>query len=100
MEDSKQIILFRILQEAMNNIVKHAEATKVVVDISYSAGTLSITMKDNGKGMNYYGSLLPSSDGSGLRNMKARAAMLPAIFEITSERGKGTSVTIEYKKDG
>ena len=100
MEDSKQIILFRILQEAMNNIVKHAEATKVVVDISYSAGTLSITMKDNGKGMNYYGSLLPSTGGSGLRNMKARAAMLPAIFDITSERGKGTSVTIEYKKDG
>ncbi len=99
MEDSKQIILFRILQEAMNNIVKHAEATKVMVSITYTMGTLTITIKDNGKGMDY-GSLLPSTVGSGVRNMRARAAMLPAIFDITSERGKGTSVTIDYKQEG
>jgi len=98
-EDTKQIILFRILQEAMNNIVKHAEATKVMVVIAYSGGTLTITIKDNGKGM-ADGLVLPSSGGSGIRNMKARAAILPANIEITSERGKGTSVIIEYKHEG
>ena len=98
-EVSKQIILFRILQEAMNNIVKHAEATSVSVSIAYEGNDLSVTINDNGKGMKEEPALA-ASVGAGLRNMKARAVMLPAIFDITSENGSGTTVTIRYKKTG
>ena len=97
MEASKQIILFRILQEAMNNIVKHAEASKVNVNIEYAGDYLSVTINDNGKGMQNV-SPLPASDGAGLRNMKARAVMLPATLDITSENGNGTTITVRYKK--
>jgi len=96
-EGSKQIILFRILQEAINNIVKHAEASNVTVTIEYAGNNLGITINDNGKGMAKVAQL-PASGGSGLINMKARAAMLPSTFDITSENGKGTTVTICYKK--
>jgi two-component system, NarL family, sensor kinase len=97
MEASKQIILFRILQEAMNNIVKHAEANCVHVSMSYVGNELFILINDNGKGFSD-AHTLPST-GSGLRNMKARAAMLPASFDITSENGKGTIISIRYKQE-
>lgn len=91
-EASKQIILFRILQEAMNNIVKHADASEVIVNIAYAVNELSVTIRDNGKGF-----IAIETSGSGLRNMKARAAMLPATFDIISENGSGTTVMIRYK---
>lgn len=99
LEDSKQIILFRILQEAMNNIVKHAEATAVNVDITYTADELNITITDNGKGMEQT-ALLPVAGGAGLRNMKARAVMLAATLDISSANGHGTTIHIRYRQNG
>jgi two-component system NarL family sensor kinase len=99
MEDSKQIILFRILQEAMNNIVKHSEASNVNVNIRYTADELNIKIADDGKGMADQKSLT-ASDGAGLRNMKARAVMLPAAIEINSVLGNGTTIHIRYKQTG
>jgi two-component system NarL family sensor kinase len=96
-EASKQIILFRILQEAMNNIVKHADATKVNVNILFTGNELSVVINDNGKGM-HLDSLSPASAGAGLRNMKARAGMLPATLDIISENGSGTTIRIRYKQ--
>jgi signal transduction histidine kinase len=88
---TRQIILFRILQETMNNIVRHSHATNVSVDVCYNGKEMNITIGDNGKGIQN-----ERTDGSGLRNMKARAAMLPAIFNISSDQGKGTTVAIRY----
>jgi two-component system, NarL family, sensor kinase len=97
MEDNKQIILFRILQEAMNNIVKHSEAEKVFVGLQYSENEMNVTITDNGKGIaKEAGS---ASTGSGLRNMQARAALLPAQLEIDGHAGKGTSIRILYKRN-
>ena len=94
-EAPKQIILFRILQETMNNIVKHSEATSVQVSIEYAGDDLTVTINDNGKGMDRI-SQFASAGGAGIRNMKARAAMLPADFNITSDYGSGTTVMIRY----
>jgi two-component system NarL family sensor kinase len=96
LEPSKQLILFRLLQEAMNNIVKHAEAKRVDVKVSFSGNRLSIVIRDNGKGFDHTGSL---TDGSGIRNMQARAAMLPALLNIHSIQGNGTTVEFIYEKD-
>jgi two-component system, NarL family, sensor kinase len=95
LDASRQIILFRILQEAMNNIVKHADASSVTVNISYLGDELCVSICDNGKGMS---AVSPPSDGAGLRNMKARAALLPAFFDLISENGTGTTVKIVYKQ--
>jgi two-component system, NarL family, sensor kinase len=94
-EASRQIILFRILQEAMNNIVKHAEATDVKVNLAYAGDQLEVVINDNGRGIHSMNAR--ATDGAGLRNMMARALMLPATFEITSEDGSGTTITIRYK---
>jgi signal transduction histidine kinase len=98
-DHSKQIILFRILQEAMNNIVKHSQATKVNVSITYAGDELNIAITDDGKGMADSKSL-PASGGAGLRNMKARAVMLPAALDINSLLGHGTTIQIRYRQTG
>jgi signal transduction histidine kinase len=97
MEGTRQIILFRMLQEAINNIVKHSEATKVQVNIEYGQNKMEIAVSDNGKGIDKESS--QGSDGSGLRNMKARALMLPAQLDVYSQVGKGTTITIRYNRE-
>ncbi len=93
-EETKQIILFRILQETLNNIVKHSEASTIKTHIQFYRNELKIMVSDNGKGFADNISL----EGSGVNNMKARAAMLPATLNIQSQSGKGTIINIAYLK--
>jgi two-component system NarL family sensor kinase len=93
----KQVILFRILQETLNNIVKHSSGNRIDVQITFSNPELNVTIKDNGKGLDPdIPAITPA--GSGITNMKARAAMLPASFDIKSEPGRGTVTTLVYKE--
>jgi signal transduction histidine kinase len=96
LEASNQLILFRLLQEAMNNIVKHAEAKNVDVQVVYSGDKLTIMISDDGRGFDKKDT---ATNGSGLHNMQARAAMLPASLSIDSAPGKGTAVDFVYSKD-
>lgn len=91
-EESKQIILFRILQEALNNIVKHSDASTIRTHISFSEGELKVTLADDGRGFIDHS----LAEGSGVKNMKARAAMIPARLEIKSSPDKGTVIYISY----
>ena len=96
-ELSKQVIIFRILQESLNNIVKHSNGNHIAVHILFNQNDVIIRMEDNGKGL---GKALtePGDRGSGLRNMMARAAMLPAVFSIENGPSQGTVVTLSYKE--
>jgi len=96
-EMQKQIIIFRILQETLNNIVKHSNGQDIYGHIRFSDVGVTITIKDNGKGFRQQLTDL-STDGSGLRNMRARAAMLPASLDIESRIEEGTVVTLSYKE--
>lgn len=96
-DPQQQIILFRIVQETLNNVIKHSEGNEVEVSIAFNEPTLVITVKDNGKGfvlMPKQGDLI---NHSGLANMKKRAAMVGASLHINSELGKGTRVQLEYR---
>jgi signal transduction histidine kinase len=93
----KQVIIFRILQETLNNIVKHSSGNRIDVHIEFSNPQLHITLKDNGRGLEP-GTRGLNPPGSGIANMTARAEMLPAIFDIKSEPGNGTIVTLDYKE--
>lgn len=92
----QELILFRILQELINNIIKHAAAKKVDIRIGFTEELLNITVIDNGKGFDATQLNFPGNSpfGLGLRNMKNRAQLIGADFSITSIPGTGTTAII------
>lgn len=93
MEPQKELIVFRILQESLNNIIKHADARKIAVRIHYSGDKLELKIQDDGKGTDL--ELLAGENDNkslGLRNMRNRAQLIGAGFQFDSEPGKGTTI--------
>ncbi|MCB0806602.1 MAG: sensor histidine kinase [Bacteroidales bacterium] len=87
------IYLFRIVQEALNNIVKHAGSAKAEVILKRSAGIITITVSDNGKGM--FTADKRSTSGNGIPNMRERVRLLKGKIDIESDQASGTSIKIE-----
>ena len=96
LEPQKELILFRIIQEVLNNIMKHADATTIDTRLDFNVNEIRILVKDNGKGFDL--SLFNESDNStvglGIRNMHNRARLINASFHINSNPGEGTEVTL------
>ncbi|MBB4807124.1 signal transduction histidine kinase [Chryseobacterium defluvii] len=88
------LILFRIIQESINNILKHSRAKNVLIQVEDNCEILYINISDNGKGFNTNN----MHDGSGLKNMELRAKLIHAEFSIRSELEKGTQTSITYYK--
>lgn len=86
-----ELVLFRIVQEAINNIIKHAAASCIDIELHYAEDLLKIKISDNGKGFN----LDTISNGTGLLNMKKRAKMLNGTLEIKSFPDIHTQIIIE-----
>lgn len=93
MEQSTAIAIYRIVQELINNTMRHAVAKLAIVQISKTDGLISVTVEDDGKGFNP--DILKSSSGIGWTNIKSRVDYLKGIIDIQSAPGKGTSVHIE-----
>lgn len=92
------IIIFRVIQEALHNIIKHANASFLEVNMSYDDRHISIAVTDNGRGFDT--SQSPSGQGGqGLSNIRERAAILNGVADISSDVGTGTkvSITIPYE---
>lgn len=89
----KELILFRMIQESLNNIIRHANATSVTVSLSFDETTLHIEIRDNGVGFRT-GETKPSCRGTGLKNMRKRAELLRAQLYIESLPRAGTIVKI------
>ncbi len=87
------ILFFRMVQEIVNNIVKHAEASMVKVEISSNNDGSAIIISDNGKGYN----MENVHDGIGLRNLRERALLANADIEFQSIPSKGTTVKISTR---
>lgn len=89
---------FRIAQEALNNVKKHAQAKNVVINLSLSESTLSLYVSDDGKGFNLdevNKRSYDNSGGFGLYSMKERVELLSGTFELQSNIGQGTRLMIE-----
>ena len=97
-KDSDEIIVYRIVQELVNNVLKHATASEAVVQLIKGAGWIKINVEDNGKGFNIAD--LNESTGSGWSNLKSRVDYLNGNIDIKSEIGSGTSLSIELKIEG
>jgi signal transduction histidine kinase len=82
--------LFRIAQEALQNVVKHAAATAVEVVLEVDRDTVRLIVADNGQGLGTNG-----GTGYGMGSMHGRAALIGASLTVTSEAGQGTAVTVE-----
>ena len=92
--NSVEIIIYRIIQELLNNVLKHARATETLVQLVKEGSRLSILVEDNGKGFNT--SLLENSKGAGWTNIRSRVAYLKGRLDINSEPNKGTTITVEF----
>ena len=85
--------IFRIVQELIQNVIKHAKATEAVVQLSYNNRILSVTVEDNGVGFDIHKT--KHHEGIGLKNVESRVKMLHGKIDVQSQNGKGTSVFIE-----
>jgi two-component system, NarL family, sensor kinase len=96
LDKQKELILFRIFQELLNNIIKHAQANTVIIRLNYTPQAFNLTVSDDGQGFDA-GSISTSGSkfGLGLRNMHSRANLIGAKFQLSSTLGKGTTVSIE-----
>ena len=92
-EQTSAIAIYRIVQELINNTMKHAAAKTAIVQVSKTNGAISITVEDDGKGFNPV--ILQDSKGIGWSNIQSRVEYLKGKLDVQSEPGKGTSVHIE-----
>ena len=92
-EQTTAITIYRIVQELINNTMKHAAAKIAIVQVSKTNNDISITVEDDGKGFNPL--ILQGAKGIGWSNIQSRVEYLKGTLDVQSEPGKGTSVHIE-----
>ncbi len=95
MEQTTAITVYRIVQELINNTMKHAAATTAIVQVTRSNDQISVTVEDDGKGFDT--SILNQSKGIGWTNIQNRVDFLKGKLDVQASAGKGTSVLIEFK---
>ena len=91
LDEEKSIILYRIIQELIQNIFRHAEARAISMRMFTDETKLFIKLKDDGRGFD----TKESANGIGLQNVMSRAKIIDADIQINSSIGAGTTVTIQ-----
>jgi two-component system, NarL family, sensor kinase len=94
LDAKKELIIFRIVQESFNNILKHASARSVQLELYYNFDHIKVTIADDGIGFTAAADKADSRTGAGLKNIKARADMFNGTVVITGTPGKGTNVVV------
>jgi two-component system, NarL family, sensor kinase len=90
----KEMVLFRMVQEALHNIVKHSSAANIIVTMQYLPTFFTLTVADNGKGFDLT-LLNEQGNGIGIHSMHNRAKIIGASFNMSSTLGNGTVITIQ-----
>lgn len=90
----EELALYRIAQELVNNTIKHAGATHVLIELAQHDQVVSLRVQDNGCGFDYKELEKNSNVGIGLKSIEARKAMLHADMQINSVEGQGSQITI------
>lgn len=87
--------IYRVVQELLQNVLKHARATSCIVQLDYNEGVLLITVEDNGKGIDR--NKIVENKGLGFKSIRARVNAYNGTMEIDSSEGEGTSIYLEFK---
>jgi signal transduction histidine kinase len=96
-DQERATALFRICQETLTNVVRHAGATEVRVRLAKEEGSLTLRIRDNGKGID--AEQLSSSRSLGILGMRERALLLGGELDISGAPGKGTTVRVRIPED-
>ncbi|HPM31980.1 MAG TPA: sensor histidine kinase [Chryseolinea sp.] len=94
LEQTTTITLYRIVQELISNVLKHASAKTAIVQVTKVDNQLAVTVEDDGKGFDT--ALLQRSKGIGWTNIQHRVDFLKGKLDVSSQPEKGTSVHIEF----
>jgi two-component system, NarL family, sensor kinase len=94
LESRKEVLLFRIFQEAINNVIKHASASKITVKLLYEENKFTFTVADDGKGFDKDQVADKKKSQAGIKNIERRAALMNGTTSIYTEADKGTLITI------
>lgn len=86
-----QLALYRITQESISNVIKHAQAQNVIVQISQNEKTISLTIEDDGVGFNKS----EINYGLGIKNIENRVRLINGTLDIISKKGEGTTINVE-----
>jgi signal transduction histidine kinase len=101
LDGNMRVLLFRSIRELLINVVKHARANCVDVNIRETAKDLEITVRDDGKGFRYNPEMLRmKNSGFGLFSIQERVASYGGYMGIDSSPGKGTSITLSFPLSG
>jgi PAS domain S-box-containing protein len=96
LDSERATAVFRIFQEALINVARHANATQVLVDLRSEAGDLILTVHDNGKGIS--AKAIKAHDSLGLLGMRERAMCFGGRTQVTRARGGGTLVSVRLPR--
>lgn len=94
-----EVIIFRVIQEALNNIRRHSQATELLLDIEFGPEILKVSVRDNGKGFHMPKSISTfiGSSKVGILGMQENINIIGGKLDICSEPGNGTLLKIEVK---
>jgi signal transduction histidine kinase len=92
-DQTTSITIYRIVQELINNTMKHAAAKTAIVQVAKIDRQLTVTVEDDGKGFDT--AILSKAKGIGWNNIQSRVEFLKGKLDVNSAAGKGTSVLIE-----
>lgn len=92
LDTNVETVLYRVIQECVNNVTRHAKATQLDISLIKDNEGISVTIEDNGQGFEI--SRVESAEGLGIRNIRSRIAYLKGSVDFDSRPGKGTLVAI------
>ncbi|KAG1649525.1 Sensor histidine kinase MctS [Nymphon striatum] len=96
---NQQVTMYRVIQELINNAIKHAKASEVLVQYMREGSQVDITVEDNGIGFDKSKSLKEKDSGMGLSNLQTRVAYLKGNIDFESEENEGTTVNVNINID-
>jgi len=92
LNESEELFIYRIIQELCNNIVKHAQAKNILIQMIASRNNIQIVVEDDGKGFDM--NTISQKSGIGIRSLRSRVDYLKGTLDFNTAVSKGTSVTI------
>lgn len=95
---STEIMLYRIIQELLNNIIKHAQATEAIIQFVRDENRLSISVEDNGRGFSMAD--VKDASSAGMETIQSRVDYLNGKLTIDSQKGMGTTIMMDFLIDG
>jgi two-component system sensor histidine kinase UhpB len=97
LDQQTELVFYRVAQEGLTNIARHADATQVDLSLSHDDERIVLRIEDNGRGLGL------AEEGAGVRGMRERALLVGASLDLKSESGRGTvvelSVSIDEEED-